>query len=333
MNFTVSVIVPTYKVEKYLCKCIDSIINQTYKNLEIILVDDGSPDNCGKICDEYALKDSRVRVIHKENGGLSDARNAGLETAKGDYIGFVDSDDWIELNMYERLVANAVKFDAEISVGGVADILEKDGEYTQFKTTYDGKINEYVLSKEEAMKKYFLGSWSAWDKIYKKEVFDGICFPKGEINEDEAIVLYLLDRCNKIAYTNEVFYNYITRPGSNSITATSFHVKKLAWYKHCKANLEFIKEKYPELTEYAEKRYNSSIIFSLVSISQVDKEQFSDILPQMLSEFRMIYKNIMRNKLNSKREKLDATGIRILNVYGYGRIVRLLEDVKKTIRG
>ena len=96
----VSIIVPVYKVEKYLRKCIDSIINQTLKDIEIILVDDGSPDNCGKICDEYAAKDTRIKVIHKENGGLSSARNAGMEVAEGEYIGFVDSDDWIESDMY-----------------------------------------------------------------------------------------------------------------------------------------------------------------------------------------------------------------------------------------
>ena len=108
MKELISIIVPIYNVEKYIHKCIESIINQTYKNLEIILVDDGSPDNCGNICEEYAKNDSRIKVIHKENNGLSSARNAGLEICKGDYIGFVDSDDYIELNMYEVLI-NALK--------------------------------------------------------------------------------------------------------------------------------------------------------------------------------------------------------------------------------
>ena len=107
MKSLVSVIVPIYKVEKYLNKCVDSIINQSYKNLEIILVDDGSPDKCGEICDKYAEKDSRVKVIHKENGGLSDARNAGIDIAKGDYLLFVDSDDWITSNICEVLIKNA----------------------------------------------------------------------------------------------------------------------------------------------------------------------------------------------------------------------------------
>ena len=111
-NPKISVIVPVYKVEKYLDKCVESIVNQTYKNLEIILVDDGSPDNCPAMCDEWAEKDERIRVIHKENGGLADARNAGMDIATGDYIGFVDSDDWIEPNMYEVLLKNALCMDS-----------------------------------------------------------------------------------------------------------------------------------------------------------------------------------------------------------------------------
>ena len=115
-NNLISIIVPIYNVEKYLKKCIDSIINQTYKNLEIILVDDGSPDNCGKICDEYAKKDNRIKVIHKENGGVSSARNVGVENATGEYIGFVDSDDYIEKDMYEVLINNLKKENADISI-------------------------------------------------------------------------------------------------------------------------------------------------------------------------------------------------------------------------
>ena len=119
-NPKISVIVPVYKVEKYLDRCVESIVNQTYKNLEIILVDDGSPDNCPVMCDEWAEKDERIRVIHKENGGLADARNAGMNIATGDYIGFVDSDDWIEPNMYEVLLKNALKYDADISRCGLS---------------------------------------------------------------------------------------------------------------------------------------------------------------------------------------------------------------------
>ena len=117
MNPMISVIVPIYNVEKYLARCVDSIVNQTYKNLEIILVDDGSPDRCPQMCDDYADKDSRNKVIHKKNGGLSDARNAGMAVATGEYISFIDSDDWIETSMFELLLNNIFQYDCEISCG------------------------------------------------------------------------------------------------------------------------------------------------------------------------------------------------------------------------
>lgn len=301
MNFKISIIVPVYKVEKYLNKCIDSILNQSYKNIEVILVDDGSPDNCGKICDEYLLKDNRIRVIHKENGGLSSARNAGLDIATGDYIGFVDSDDWIEPKMYETLIENVIKYNAQISVGGVVDLLEEGNKYTSIKSTFDGNIKIQCLNKEDAMKKFFLGSWSAWDKIYKREVHEKIRFPEGEINEDEAIAMQILDNCEKIVYTNEVFYNYIKR--SDSITTSEFSEKKLDWYKNCKRNLEFIKENYSSLNEYAEVRFCNSIMWSLRCIA-IENKDFKDSINMLLSNLRDNKKELLNNNLISKKEKM-----------------------------
>lgn len=301
MNFKISIIVPVYKVEKYLNRCIDSILNQSYKNIEVILVDDGSPDNCGKICDEYLLKDNRIRVIHKENGGLSSARNAGLDIATGDYIGFVDSDDWIEPKMYETLIENVIKYNAQISVGGVVDLLEEGNKYTSIKSTFDGNIKIECLNKEDAMKKFFLGSWSAWDKIYKREVHEKIRFPEGEINEDEAIAMQILDNCEKIVYTNEVFYNYIKR--SDSITTSEFSEKKLDWYKNCKRNLEFIKENYSSLNEYAEVRFCNSIMWSLRCIA-IENNNFKDSINILLCGLRDNKKELLNNNLISKKEKI-----------------------------
>lgn len=186
-------------------KCVRSVMMQSYHNLEIILVDDGSPDNCPQICDEYAAQDERIKVIHKANGGLSSARNAGLDIASGNWVSFIDSDDWIEPDMYEILLQNAINTNAEISVGGVNDeVVDKDA-VTVTKTTYHGVLKTEILSPAEAMARYFTTSWAAWDKIYRKELFQTIRFPVGEINEDEAIVLKLLDSCTTIAYTNQVF--------------------------------------------------------------------------------------------------------------------------------
>lgn len=301
MKFKISIIVPIYKVEKYLNRCIDSILSQSYENIEVILVDDGSPDNCGKICDEYQLKDKRIKVIHKINGGLSSARNSGLDIATGDYIGFVDSDDWIEPKMYETLIENAIKYDAQISVGGVVDLLEEGNKYTSIKSTFNGNIDIQCLNKEQAMKKFFLESWSAWDKIYKREVHENIRFPEGEINEDEAIAINLLENCEKIVYTNEIFYNYIKR--KDSITTSEFSEKKLDWYRNCKKNLEFIKENYFNLSEYAEVRFYNSIIWSLRCIA-IEKNNFTESIKVLLDSLKSNKQELLNNKLISKKEKI-----------------------------
>ena len=284
MEPLISVIVPIYKVEPYLKKCVDSILTQTHKNLEIILVDDGSPDNCGAICDEYAAKDSRIRVIHKPNGGLSDARNAGMKIMTGQYVAFVDSDDWIEPNMYSSLLGLITRFEADMAFGGVADDLETDGNVTTVRTS-DYSATPFAEDKISAMRRYFHGSWAAWDKLYKAELFEGIVYPVEEINEDEAIVLHLLNRCERVCYTNEIFYHYMRRIGSNSITSTSFSPKKLAWVKHCRDNLAFIRSHHPLLELDAAKRYRGSILWALREIA-LSPEDFTEVRKQLVKELR-----------------------------------------------
>ena len=271
MNSLISVIVPIYKVEKYLRKCIESILSQTYTNLEIILVDDGSPDKCGEICDEYEKKDSRIKVIHKKNGGLSDARNAGLDIMAGNYVAFVDSDDWIEPQMYEHLLAKLHYFHADISIGGVSCDLDDNGIINTEKiVSYDSA--PFSEGNVETMHRFFTTSWAAWDKLYKADLFRDIRYPVGEINEDEAIVLQLLSKCTRVCYTNEVFYHYMRRPSSGSITAVNFSVKKLAWQAHCRDNLEFVQAHYPTLVSDAAARYRGSLLWSLTEIALSDED-------------------------------------------------------------
>lgn len=269
MEPLISVIVPVYKVEPYLHKCVDSILAQTYRRLEIILVDDGSPDQCGAICDEYAEKDGRVKVIHKPNGGLSDARNAGMRIMSGELVAFVDSDDWIEPTMYERLYALLDQFQADMAFGGVADDWECGNAVTTTKTSDYGPT-PFAEDAVAAMRRYFHGSWAAWDKLYRAKLFDGIFYPVGEINEDEAIVLHLLDRCDRVCYTNEIFYHYMRRDNGNSITTSAFSEKKLAWPQHCEANLHFVQEHYPELIPDAAARYRSSLLWALREMALSD---------------------------------------------------------------
>ena len=211
----VSVIVPVYKVEKYLAKCIDSIINQTYRNIEIILVDDGSPDNCGRICDLYESENRNIRVIHKQNGGLSEARNAGIEIAKGTFILFVDSDDWIEPGMVEHLVQLLQTHNADISVCGYFE----DSESAIYTIT-DVEDELYIYgSGTEAVKalNYNGGKIGtvAWNKLYRSELFTDFRFDVGRLNEDVFIMPKLFYSANCVVVSTQKLYHYIvSRPDS-----------------------------------------------------------------------------------------------------------------------
>ena len=211
----VSIIVPIYKVEPYLRRCLDSIVNQTYTNLEIILVDDGSPDNCPQICDEYAAKDKRIIVIHKENGGLSDARNAGLDICKGEYISFVDSDDWVDEKYIEVLLSLSIKENTDIVIG---EYVKTNGKIPQKEENVWTK----TYSSKEALIRLFsknnITYTVSWGKLYKKELFNSIRFPIGKYHEDEFTTYILFYRSTKIAYTNKVIYYYFRH--SNSITGS-----------------------------------------------------------------------------------------------------------------
>lgn len=235
----ISVIVPIFNVEKYLKKCIDSIINQTYKNLEIILVDDGSTDNSPNICDEYIKKDSRVKVVHKENGGLSSARNVGLDLAKGELIAFVDSDDYIELEMYEKLKSNMDKYDSDIAI-------------CQFK-----KISKYFLKKvigvnDEMIyegKDIFLHMGEikaiAWNKLYRKQLFKNIKYPEGRLFEDMFVLCDILNNAKRVSVLNEPLYNYTLRKSSIS---RSYDEKHLDMIDAFDSRINFFeKHKYLEL--------------------------------------------------------------------------------------
>lgn len=220
MNILISIIVPIYNVELYLRKCINSIRNQTYKNIEIILVDDGSPDNCGKICDEYKQKDNRIKVIHKKNGGLSEARNYGIEIATGDYILFVDSDDYIANNMCQILLKKAEKYKADIINCSFKEVFE-DETYQLSKQLINTK--EQVFSNLEMIESYFfditINTNVVWNKLYARKLFFGehkIRFPVGKLHEDNYTVYKLYYYANKVVVIDDVLYYYLRR--SDSIT-------------------------------------------------------------------------------------------------------------------
>ena len=248
----ISVIVPIYKVEKYLAQCVDSILSQTHRDLEIILVDDGSPDGCGAMCDDYAKRDSRVRVIHKENGGLSDARNAGLAVCTGDYIGFVDSDDYIAPDMYETLAAFAEKEDLDVAMCGVTDVWPDHEDGT-------GIFAPMVLTdKVDIIREIFVSpcggnSAAVWDRIYRTSRFKDVLFEKGRYCEDVYYALPWIGRTRRFGRLCDRKYFYRHREGS--ITDVQGRGKKtddlIEGYER---NLAYICEHYPRAIPYGKYR-------------------------------------------------------------------------------
>ncbi len=226
MEDLISVVVPIYNVEAFLSKCIDSIIYQSYKKLQIILVDDGSTDRCAAICDEYASRDERIEVIHKQNGGLSDARNVGIERAKGQYITFVDSDDAIEFDMIEYLYGLLYENRVDMSVCQKLDITEDDEKLNQGESPVD-KI--YVLHGKEVCMHDFLSrkdiTVTAWGKLYRMDLFHEIRYPLGKYHEDTFTTYKLIGLCEAIAVGDSPKYLYRHRKGS--IMLQSFSVKHL----------------------------------------------------------------------------------------------------------
>lgn len=214
-----SVIMPVYKAEEYIYKAVDSILNQTYANLEVILVDDGSPDNCGKICDEYAEKDSRVKVIHKKNGGQADARNFGIEAASGEFIRFVDSDDYIEPYMYQEMIDYMQQNSLDIVCGDTKQI---KGKKIKFKPRHKENL---IWNKNEAICENLSGSLdnAVTNKIYKRKVIGDIRFPKGRVYEDVATIYKFIYNADRVGYLAKGYYYYIKRKGST--ISTSFNSK------------------------------------------------------------------------------------------------------------
>ncbi|HHT7734877.1 TPA: glycosyltransferase [Streptococcus suis] len=230
----VSVIVPVYNVEKYLSQCLDSIIHQTYKNLEIILVNDGSTDGSGKICDDYAAKDGRIKVIHQENGGLSDARNKGLDLMTGQFVTFVDSDDYLENNCIHTLYTYACTCKTDISIGKFIEFEENTSQFLFHNHLNNGNKIEFLTGDQclERHHKYFLSIFvTAWAKLYRTSLFNDsnpckkIRYPLGVLHEDQYTTHKLFFKSNKIVFVND--YLYVYRVRKNSITNTPLSDKRI----------------------------------------------------------------------------------------------------------
>lgn len=252
----ISVIVPVYNVEKYLPTCLDSLVEQTYRNLEIILVDDGLQTEAGKICDEYAKKDSRIQVIHKANAGVAMARNSGLERATGLYISFVDSDDWLEKNTYQVLYQGLKQYQAQCSVGRCVHVVDNGKTLTYRKRKV---CSVWCCDSREAMKHILQGGSAIWNRLFQREIFDTVRFPKGRVNDDEVVALYAYERCSRVVFLDR--YTYFYRLRKNSITTSAFSLRNLDTYYNAQDNLAFIKEKAPELVPFAQRKCIKMLLY------------------------------------------------------------------------
>ncbi len=297
----ISIIVPVYKVEEYLNKCIDSILNQAYKNLEVILVDDGSPDRCGEICDEYAQKDDRVRVVHKQNGGLSDARNAGIDAATGEYLMFVDSDDYIHPEMAAKLYEALARDEADMALCNFLYV-DENGEKTDEEND-NSPIKDEVLTRDEAFCKALRSykKWYyvvAWNKLYKKEIFKTLRFPYGKVHEDEFVIHKVLGACAKISCISDPLYYYVQRTGS--IMSAEYSVKRLDIVEAFFDRTEFFLER--NMREEAIRAYDMGIGFLRIGYRKLkrDDKNVKSILKGLKKRSDVLYKKIVSFRLSAR---------------------------------
>ncbi|EHV2895884.1 glycosyltransferase family 2 protein, partial [Enterococcus faecalis] len=247
----VSVVIPVYNVEKYVEKCLDSVINQTYQNLEIIIVNDGSTDNSLSVCQKKKLSDSRIKLINKENGGLSSARNAGIECAQGEFICFIDSDDWIELDYIEVLLNGMENTNVDISV--IQMIKVKDFNKIAFQSESQTKWD--IFERETAMRELFssnLIGYSANNKLYRISLFKSIRYPEGMLMEDKGTTYRLIDSSTKVAVNGSTKYHYYLR--DNSILRTDFNQKNFDSFIIHEEILNFMDEHYPSISPKVKSR-------------------------------------------------------------------------------
>lgn len=307
-----TVVIPIFNVEKYLPKCIMSVINQTYKSIDMILVDDGSTDNSGRIADDFAEKYENITVIHKPNGGLSDARNTGLDMVNTPYVTFVDSDDYIEPNMYSDLLKVFQNEEVDVSIGSVWYEQENGVKKTPYKIGVVRTWNQKEALIKLLSHNYF--NMSFCDKVFRTDLFtrsfageDTLRFPVGKKCEDQHIMCKLLARSRKIHYSSEPYYHYIQRPGSISRNSTI----SIAPIEAAEAQLNFYQVNFPELAYAAESEY----LFTCISICAAFKKRSiecpENILQKATSTSKKYLNSVFRFKELSPKKKMQALLFRI----------------------
>lgn len=303
----ISVIIPVYNVEKYLKRCLDSVINQTYKNLEIILIDDGSTDKSGNICDEYAAKDKRIIVIHKENGGLSDARNKGLDICTGDYISFIDSDDWINLNYFDVLLKNLLEYDVDVAC---CDYLRTN----KYEQNNDINIENVQIFRDEKILEIYLEKElvSACAKLYRKEKFYDVRFPLKKVNEDISTIFLVFIRSKTVSFIDKKLYFYFRNTGS--ITKSKFSRKNLdllhAWKEVSNLSKNYSKE-IKKLADFRLKKVYFSLLGIIAYNGMDNTAENNEIKDFLLKNFKENYMYLLKSNLVSFNRKLAIICMRI----------------------
>ena len=299
-DYLISIVIPVYNVEKYLKNCIDSVLNQTYQNIEIILIDDGSIDNSGKICDEYAKISDKVVVIHQQNLGASCARNVGIEIANGKYITFIDSDDIVEKKYIEYLYNLVIKNNVKMAIASYKIISEHD----KCIDIGDG-YEEKILKTEECLDRLLKEKGftvSPCSKIYSKELFEEIKFPEGKLYEDNGTIYKFIMKCDNIAYGNESYYLYYRR--NNSSTMSKFNLRKLDLIELTDNMCNEIEEVFPNLVETTEKK-RITVRFSVLRMMNLKEDKITNKKRKEIEKFIKDRKiKIMKNKNMDTRDKI-----------------------------
>ena len=308
----ISVIVPIYNVEKYLEKSVTSILNQTYDNLEIILVDDGSTDNGGKICDDFKKKDNRIKVLHKKNGGLSDARNYGFSQANGEYIIFIDSDDYIHEKMIEALYNQIINENADVSSCGVTNV------YTNSSSPQCKNTELYfVCDRKQFLEKYLIGEQipgSICNKLMKKEIVNNLKFPVGLIYEDAYYHYDLLKVARKFVVNTKPYYYYYHR--GDSITTKPYAKKDLAYIDIYTRYYDFVKKDYPDIEDVGFFRLSYAYFFILDKmLLQSNYSEFEDY-KKVVNFLKINALKIAKNKIFRKGRRIAALAL-LINVKLY----------------
>lgn len=294
----VSVIIPVYKVERYLNECVDSVRNQTYCNLEIILVDDGSPDRCGEMCDRYASSDSRIKVIHQENKGVAEARNAGLRLAKGAYLFFVDSDDIVVQTAIQDMVNIACESGADM-VCSECHTIDEAGHISE---NVHREKTTICMNMEQALRYYATAEWAPWNRLVKSKVHQDIFFPNYRIHEDEAIKFHLLERCEKVIHFFSPTYLY--RQRSFSITSAESEVDRIDAFISRMESLQYLKINHAEIVPTFLPKVCEAALYNVSLLTKKGHTSKDPRLRGIVRFFRERRKEILHCPNVSKAQKL-----------------------------